>query len=184
MNSSRVIFLSILKCIFSCMYLSSPTLADPSSTEDADIILEGLTTSAARLLEFQENYGAVYPSGSILSRGGELLVSWPTDSGKRVLGNASIIGSFAKAQNTWLWAWDNSSVPASLAQVSFSIRGFSQANGIDTFLKSPQISNLSYAEKLASVAILFDDYELIFAQERKSTIVFLAEKNIAWKPDS
>lgn len=165
------------------MHFASPLLAAPRSTDDADIILEGLSTSAARILEFQQNFGAGYPSGEILSRDGELLVSWPTNSDKRVLGNGSIIGSFSKDQNTWVWAWDNQTVPTSLAQVSFSIKDFSQTHGIDAFLESPLIANLSYAEKLASVAILFDEYELIFAQERQGTIIFLAVKNIAWQPD-
>lgn len=183
MNFSKPIRKLIIHAFFVCIYCAQPTLAEPSSTDDAAIILEGMTTAAARIVEFQEDYGAGYRSGSIHASEGELVVSWPTNSGKRVRGQASIIGSFAKAQNTWLWAWDNQTVPSSFAQVSFSIRDFSRTNGIDTFLRSPQIASLSYAEELASIAVLFDEYELIFAQERQGTIIFLAVENIAWQAD-
>jgi hypothetical protein len=181
MTFLRPISATLVYACFVYACLTSLAFSDPRSTDDADIILEGLTTSAAKIRDFQEDYGAGYPSGSIFSKDGNLLVSWPTNSGKHVIGEASIIGSFSKPQSSWVWAWDNKTVPDSFSEISFSIKDFSETHSIDAFLKSPQVANLPYAEKLASIAILFDDYEVIFAQERRGTIIFVAVKNIAWE---
>lgn len=176
----RFIFGNFLAIFVALCSFSSPSSAEPRSTEAAALIVEGLTTAGKGIKKFNEKFDADFRSGRLLPKDGKLFVIWPNNSGRFVVGEASFIGDFSLKHGIWVWAWGNKQAPRHASEASHAIKAYAETHKIAAFLKPRQRADIGLAEKLASMAVLFDDYELVFGSRNSDAVLFVAVSGIRW----
>jgi hypothetical protein len=98
-------------------------------TEEFKLLIEG---SMEGLRAQTGEHAAAWQFGkaerwNVLQDTGELVFTFPYQT---VRASAQIIGSFDTVENTWMWAWANSSIAEALTQDSIRVRAYGEQRGI------------------------------------------------------
>ncbi len=100
-------------------------------------------------------------------------ITFTHPSGKQITGPVQVIGTFNATDNTWMWAWNNTSIMEQLRKHSDTTRNYGADKGIPD-LTTPKIScNQDMAWELASVACSLNRANGAYRAPTGSTIAFV-----------
>jgi hypothetical protein len=89
-----------------------------------------------------------------------------------------IIGTLSNTTNTWLWAWDNSSIGASLKVDSIKVRDFGLTNGLEGLAKPTWPATEEDAWDMTAIAIHVNPAEGVYRAPIGDVVVFMILKQI------
>jgi hypothetical protein len=86
---------------------------------------------------------------------------------------AQIIGSFDSQDNTWLWAWDNPSVPDKLKKDALQVKAFGEQHGLIQLTSAQWPATESNAWEMVALATKLCGEQGAYRGPAGSTYVFM-----------
>lgn len=86
---------------------------------------------------------------------------------------AQVIGSFSKADNSWLWAWDNPSVNADLKAHSLKLKEYGEQHGIERLTTGTWIGTEADAWAMVALAVKLCDARGAYRGPGTSSDIFM-----------
>jgi hypothetical protein len=102
---------------------------------------------------------------------GVLVFSNP--DGYTASGPAQIIGSFDSLDNTWLWGWDNPSVPDALKKDALKVKAYGEQNGITKLTTAKWTATESNAWEMVALATKLCGSQGAYRGPAGTTFVFI-----------
>jgi hypothetical protein len=92
---------------------------------------------------------------------------------EKIRAEVQVAGSWSPRSNTWLWAWDNESVPEAAWSRLAAVRAFGEKEQIEPVMDSFGPCDEGEAWSVASIAAQVLDAECIYRVERPGNLLFL-----------
>jgi hypothetical protein len=100
------------------------------------------------------------------------------DDGTTVTTQAQIIGSFSTNDNSWLWAWDNSSIDDKLKADARKLKAYGEQHGIDKLKTRKWTGTEEDAWVMAALAVKLTGAEGAYRGPAGNAYVFITFRNI------
>jgi hypothetical protein len=95
------------------------------------------------------------------------------DGVEKISADIQVAGSWSQLSDSWLWAWDNESVPKAASIRMQKVREFGEKEDIETVKASFEPCDEGEAWSMASIAAQILDAECIYRAERPKNHLFL-----------
>ncbi len=95
------------------------------------------------------------------------------DSVEQISADIQVAGSWSPLSHSWLWAWDNDSLPEVVAARMGEVRQFGEQNDIGTVRTSFESCYEGEAWSMASIAAQILDAECIYRVVSQKSYLFL-----------
>ncbi|AEJ00886.1 hypothetical protein Nit79A3_1023 [Nitrosomonas sp. Is79A3] len=95
------------------------------------------------------------------------------DGVEKISADIQVAGSWSPLSDSWLWAWDNESLPEVVAAQMGEVRQFGEQNDIGTVRTSFEPCDEGKAWSMASIAAQILDAECIYRVVSQKSYLFL-----------
>jgi hypothetical protein len=95
------------------------------------------------------------------------------DGVERVQADLQVAGSWSTASESWLWGWDNESVPETASARLAAVQAFGQENDIEKLTASFEPCDEGEAWSMASIAAHLLDARCVYRVARPTNHLFL-----------
>jgi hypothetical protein len=95
------------------------------------------------------------------------------------------VGSWARGSHSWLWSWENNSIPHAASDAMAVVRKFGEAHDVAALRQSLESCDESLAWALAAISLKLLDAQCVYRIEQPRTFLFLLLfdlKNVANGP--
>jgi hypothetical protein len=100
------------------------------------------------------------------------------NDGTTVTTQAQIIGSFSTNDNSWLWAWDNSSIDDKLKADSLKLKAYGDQHGIDKLTTRKWTGTEEDAWEMAALAVKLAGAEGAYRGPAGNAYVFITFRDV------
>ena len=110
-------------------------------------------------------------AGSIFFKG--------ADGAAKLQAHVIPIGSWAKSTQSWLWSWENESIPKEISAPLALVKQFGFAQDVPTLQETFSPCDEALAWALASISLKVLDAECIYRIDQGKNLLFLLLNNLA-----
>ncbi len=108
------------------------------------------------------------------------LLTFSTAGIPQVYAPAQVIGTHSTASESWLWAWENTSILPNLVLLSLRIREFGERHAYDRLTTARFPASEREAWFLAAVALYISHSEVVYKCPSTNGSTFLAVQSLSW----
>jgi hypothetical protein len=103
----------------------------------------------------------------------QALIFFNSDDRPTVASRAIPVGTLAKESKSWLWSWENESIPKEISAPMNEVRSFGAKHDIDALQQTFSPCDEALAWALAAVSLKLLDAQTVYRIDQSKTQLFL-----------